>query len=106
MDEVITFKDCTKRFQFTVKKSIIPKSSKPEDYIKYLSNKTTWELNKDLNLLYYLHNTKGAALVDLDTGVKEYYIDGKLLDNVKNDLDLKVIQNYESYGNKFKGLLE
>ena len=54
--ETYTFEDVTGKFTLTVKKDFLNKCQEPPKY-------TINELNKDFNMLTYLHNETGPALI-------------------------------------------
>lgn len=71
MTETTTFQDKNKKITVTVKKTFLEKCPTPE-------NHTILELNKDFNMLTFLHNEVGPALTR--KGIEdEYWIDGVLL---------------------------
>lgn len=61
-------------FQFTVKNEFVKKVD--------VTRWSTYELMTTYDMMKYLHNPNGPALVILSTGHKEFWIDGKQLEKV------------------------
>lgn len=56
-------------FQFTVKNEFVKKVD--------VTRWSTYELMSNYEMMKFLHNPNGPALVVLETGHKEYWLDGK-----------------------------
>ncbi len=70
MTPTTTFQDIKKLCTLVVKATFLEKCPEPAKY-------TLMELNRDFNMLTYLHNENGPAVIRPSKNIEEFWLDGK-----------------------------
>lgn len=84
-DAITTFITADGKFQFTVRTEFVKKHARATE----TSDAT--QLLTEYNMLQYLHNPEGPAIVDLKTGAIDYFVNGRCINQ-----DRQVTINIES----------
>lgn len=118
--DVVEIKDKEKRMTLTVKREFLEKCEDPSRF-------SIMELNKDNNMMTYLHNENGAAIIQhkgppiskeikklveenkylltmTDKGRLEYWIDGRCISR-ENPEDAKKMQHISDFNKSFDKLM-
>lgn len=69
-EDIYTFKSECNKFQFSVKRTFLRKVHKPEIHSVY-------DLMAVYGMASYLHNTSAPAIIHLESGLVEYWMNGK-----------------------------
>ena len=95
MNKTVTFQDVNNKVTFVTKEEFLNTCPTPEKF-------TILELNRDYNMLTFLHNEAGPALVR--GPLEEFWLDGRCI-SVSDPELAKRIKHQSGFNNKFEELL-
>jgi hypothetical protein len=99
MSDIYTFTTKDKKFQFSVKHVFYQRFANVNDFP--IGDEPVYSLMTKYKMAEYLHNPSGPAIINKETGIMSYWINGKQL----SEKDGKRIQHEADFNNNIQDIL-